>query len=609
MSKGKTTTTASIPAYQQQQQQELFQAGKSLAGQPFVPYTGPRVAGFNPDQLRQFEATRGMFESGQQYDPMAGLQGLANAPTPTISPVTGFQGSQIQGIQGPSAAQIQNIQGPSAAQIQGIQGPSAAQIQNIQGPSAAQIQSTPTFGGTTIGQVQGPQAAQIGNVQAPQFQGLLSQDIGAYQSPYQRQVIDQSMADIQRQADLARGQSQSRAIGAGAFGGSRSALLEGESQRPFIEQMARTSAGLRESGFQQAQQAAQADLARQQQLGIFGSEQEQQRALQQAQFGQQAGLMGSEQQQQRALEQARLGQQAGLAGQDIAAQRNLQQAQLQQQAGLTGFEAQQQRAIEQARLGQQAGLTGFEAQQQRAMRQAELGQQAGLAGYQGQLSTAQRQAELGQQAGLAGYQGQLSTAQRQAELAQQAGLAGQDIQARMNMMQPELEMRNRQQQAGLLGGILGTQQQNLAALGQIGAQQQGLGQAGLQSAYEEFQRALAYGPQQFGLLAGGAGTPLVSQSQQSKIGAGDVAGFGAEMFALSKLLPLMSDERLKENITPIGKSENGHNLYTWDWNNEAKELGVDSPTIGVLAQEVMKYMPEAVIQNDDGYYMVNYGAL
>jgi len=459
MSKGRTTTTAEIPEYQQRQEQELFSAAKGLAGTPFVPYTGPRVAGFNPDQLRQFQATRGMFESSQQYDPLAGLQELAEAPTPTIQPITGFQGSQIQNVQGPIAAQIGDVQGPQAATIR----------------------ETPTFGGATIEQIQGPQAAQIGGVSTPQFRGLLDADIGAYQSPYQQQVIDQSMADIQRQADISRGQAQSRAIGAGAFGGSRSALLEGESQRPFIEQMARTSAGLRQAGFEQAQQAAQTDLARQQQLGIFGAGQEQQRALQQAQFGQQAGLAGFQAQQQRALEQARLGQQAGLAGQDIAAQRNLQQAQLQQQAGLMGSEQSQQRALEQARLGQQAGL--------------------------------------------AGYQGRLSTAQRQAELAQQAGLAGQDIQARMAMMQPELELRARQQRAGLLGGISGEQQARLGQLGQIGRQQQQLQQLGLQVPYEEFQRALAYGPQQFGLLSAGQfGTPLIQTTDRKRTGVGDVLG-------------------------------------------------------------------------------------
>ena len=77
MSKGKSTQTVSLPAYQEAQAKELFQAGKSLAGTPFVPYTGPRAAGFNPDQLRQFQATRGLFESGMQYDPLSGLQELA----------------------------------------------------------------------------------------------------------------------------------------------------------------------------------------------------------------------------------------------------------------------------------------------------------------------------------------------------------------------------------------------------------------------------------------------------------------------------------------------------------------------------------------------------
>ena len=69
-----------------------------------------------------------------------------------------------------------------------------------------------------------------------------------------------------------------------------------------------------------------------------------------------------------------------------------------------------------------------------------------------------------------------------------------------------------------------------------------------------------------------------------------------------------SDERLKENIEYVGKS-NGHKVYTWDWNDKAKELGINDPTKGVIAQEVMEYMPEAVSKDANGYYMVNYGAL
>jgi len=135
------------------------------------------------------------------------------------------------------------------------------------------------------------------------------------------------------------------------------------------------------------------------------------------------------------------------------------------------------------------------------------------------------QARLGQQAGLTGFEAQQQRAMRQAELAQQAGLAGQDIQARMAMMQPELELRARQQRAGLLGEISAEQQARLGQLGQIGRQQQQLQQLGLQVPYEEFQRALAYGPQQFGLLSAGQfGTPLIQTTDRKRTGVGDVLG-------------------------------------------------------------------------------------
>ena len=231
MSKGKTTTVqeASLPAFQEQQFKELFGAARGVAQQPFLPYTGPMVAGFSPDQLRQFQATRGLFETGMQFDPTKGLQTLAQE----ARPVTGAAPS------------------------------------------------------------------------------LLGQDIGAYQSPYQQQVIDLAMQDIQRQADIARGGAQERAIRAGAFGGSRSALLEAESQRPYAEQMARTAADLRQRGFEQAQRAAEADVARQQQMAMFAPQFELQARQQQAgllgglqgQQLQQLGLLGGIGAQQQALQQ------------------------------------------------------------------------------------------------------------------------------------------------------------------------------------------------------------------------------------------------------------------------------------------------------------------
>jgi hypothetical protein len=175
------------------------------------------------------------------------------------------------------------------------------------------------------------------------------------------------------------------------------------------------------------------------------------------------------------------------------------------------------------------------------------------------------------------------------------------------MFAPELELRARQQQAGLLGGLQGSQLQNLGLLSGIGQQQQLLQQRGIDAARGEFQRALGYGPQQLSLLQAGMGTPLISTTTtgQQKTGAGDVLGTAAQLAGMY----FMSDERLKENINHIGTSENGHKLYTWDWNDKAKRLGIKDATTGVIAQEVMKYMPKAVTKDANGYYMVNYGVL
>ena len=62
------------------------------------------------------------------------------------------------------------------------------------------------------------------------------------------------------------------AVGAGAFGGSRDALLQAEQYRGQMQQMADTAARLRSAGFQQAQQAGMGafEAARSRDLGIAG---------------------------------------------------------------------------------------------------------------------------------------------------------------------------------------------------------------------------------------------------------------------------------------------------------------------------------------------------
>lgn len=65
----------------------------------------------------------------------------------------------------------------------------------------------------------------------------------------------------------------------------------------------------------------------------------------------------------------------------------------------------------------------------------------------------------------------------------------------------------------------------------------------------------------------------------------------------------LSDKRVKKDIQQIGHTSKGFPLYlfryNWDQENE-------SPRIGVMAQDVEKVMPEAVITRGDGIKTVNY---
>jgi len=71
-------------------------------------------------------------------------------------------------------------------------------------------------------------AADIGASATPQnFQ----QQVGGYMNPYMKQVLDPQMAELRRQYGISGNQQAAQATQAGAFGGSRDAIMAAENQR------------------------------------------------------------------------------------------------------------------------------------------------------------------------------------------------------------------------------------------------------------------------------------------------------------------------------------------------------------------------------------------
>jgi len=314
-------------------------------------------------------------------------------------------------------------------------------------------------------------AAGAGPTDLSQAQGTLGQGIGALQgaaqmydpssaqrfmNPYQQQVIDESIRQINRQGDISRQNLQAQATRAGAFGGSREGVQRAELERAISEQRNAAIVGGLSQGYNQASTQAQQAFEQQQGRQLAQAQGLQGAAGLQGQFGQTG--------QQQALQQAQALQ--GIGG--LYGQQSLQQAQLGQgAANLQGNLGQTvgQQQLQQAQIGQAAANLKANVGQtmgQQQLQQAQIGQAA--AGLQGNLAN--------QYAALSGMYGNIA--------GQQANIYGQQSQLGQSMAQGIGNLAGQQfgigaQMAQGLGS-LGTQQANIgmqnAALGQQ-AQAQG----------------------------------------------------------------------------------------------------------------------------------------
>jgi hypothetical protein len=264
-----TVQQSNIPEYARPYFEDIMTRGQAASQAQYQPYTGERIAPFSPMQQQAFQ----------------GISQLG--PSPLLGTAAGLTGLGAQ--------------------------------------QAAQAgQYTPL----TAGEVFGRPGAMVGT-------GSFAQPgvAGAYMSPYMQNVVDIQTREAQRQADVARTGRQAQATGAGAFGGSRQAIMEAEAARNLAQQKGDIQAQGQQAAFQQAQQAYQTDAARRlqarlanQQAGLAGL----QAAEQSRQFGAGLGMQGVQQLLGAAGQMGQLGQTA--YGQQMGALQAQQQAGAQQQA-------------------------------------------------------------------------------------------------------------------------------------------------------------------------------------------------------------------------------------------------------------------------------------
>ena len=88
----------------------------------------------------------------------------------------------------------------------------------------------------------------------------------------------------------------------------------------------------------------------------------------------------------------------------------------------------------------------------------------------------------------------------------------------------------------------------------------------------------------------------------SSSGSSSDGKWGAFGAITAAIIAAPSDMRLKENIEHL-ETVDGIRYYTWDWNAEAKRVGLNTgPPFGVMAPEVQKAHTQAVGQGPPSYY-------
>tara|TARA_R110002020_G_scaffold424824_2_gene634125 strand:- start:9893 stop:11299 length:1407 start_codon:yes stop_codon:yes gene_type:complete len=256
------TTIVREAPFLEQARQRLLDSSEALAE---TPITLPR------SQLADFSGTtKQAFNLAQQG--LGGYQPhLTSAGTQLDRAGLGLSGAQqtlggISGTLGQQAGQL-GAAGQTFAPQAGQLGAAGATIGEMAGErAAARAQLTGAEGilGGLAGR--GPGALNEARQAALLGAGDITGRIGAFQNPYQQQVIDSFQQEAARSADLARNRANQQAIGSGAFGGSRSGVQSAELERNLADVSQRNIAGLLSQGYGQALGAAEREAGRLQQL-------------------------------------------------------------------------------------------------------------------------------------------------------------------------------------------------------------------------------------------------------------------------------------------------------------------------------------------------------
>ena len=180
-----------------------------------------------------------------------------SSSTQTIDPwQKGILSNNVSRAQGIADRPFESFMGQGYAPLSQNQRTAMTGAQNLNGAGAPAIDMGINAAGGLLGF--NPQQISASTAMNPNAAAGMSQ----WQNPYTDQVVNSSLADIERSRGIAINDNRDRAIAARAFGGSRQGVADGVTNEAYGRIAADTASGLRAQGFNTAAGYAQQDAAR-----------------------------------------------------------------------------------------------------------------------------------------------------------------------------------------------------------------------------------------------------------------------------------------------------------------------------------------------------------
>ena len=193
------------------------------------------------------------------------IEALGKTYSDQLTKQVGQPTTTTAGTQQPGESAAQWAQRQKQAQQYGITKAGMAEL----APSVAAQDTLQTQAATLAGQGIGSYQPYVTAAESALTKagGLTGADAYKdFMSPYQKDVIDATLQDFDKQAAINRNQIGQQAMQAGAFGGAREGVMQSEYQSQSDLNRAALQAKMLQQGFGQAQQGAQTAFGQQQQL-------------------------------------------------------------------------------------------------------------------------------------------------------------------------------------------------------------------------------------------------------------------------------------------------------------------------------------------------------